>query len=207
LTSDHFYTDNVVGAMIKSPVDLVFGLFKEFNLVFPTTGDVTIVYEFWSKGQRFARDQGQNLADPPDIAGWQPYYQTPTYYHLWINSDTYSKRNAFGKEAIQAGFSKDGIQISTNVIGLAKTFSAPSNPNILIDDAISLLFTLPLDASSKQQIKSDILLLGQSNDNYWSNAWNSHIANPNNTGTKNFVEGRLFELFTYLTTLPEYQLM
>jgi len=60
--------------------------------------------------------------------------------------------------------------------------------------------------ASKNQLKTDILLGGQSTDFYWTDAWNLFITTPTNTSNTTTVKNRLRDLIKYLMNLPEYQL-
>ena len=82
----------------------------------------------------------------------------------------------------------------------------PGDPNALIEDSVKYLLGLPLIQSSRDQIKSDILLTGQISDGYWTSAWNTFISNPGDMMNTTVVKTRLANLYMYLMRLPEYQL-
>jgi hypothetical protein len=149
---------------------------------------------------------GQNPVDPPNVAGWPAYYQAPEYNELWINADTFPKRNRFTDLMIETGYTKNGKKIIVNPINFLKAISKdPSNPNAVIDDAVFFLLSTDLSASIKSNLKTQILLSGQSSDYYWTDAWNLSINSPS-TINLNIVNTRLKTLFKYLMNLPEYQL-
>ncbi len=75
-----------------------------------------------------------------------------------------------------------------------------------MNDSILYLLRLPLTQASKNQLKTDILLSGQTQDHYWTDAWNAYIANPNDTTNATIVKNRLRDLYIYLMKLAEYQL-
>jgi hypothetical protein len=148
----------------------------------------------------------QNIGDPPNVAGWQPYYQEPQFHEIWLNSDTYPKRNIFTDQMMGVGYTRSGKTIKIDIIAFAKTLSNPGDPNILINDAVTRLLRMPLLQTSKDQLKKDILLSGQIQDYYWTNAWTAYIANPADTTNATIVKTRLTTLFQYLMKLAEYQL-
>jgi hypothetical protein len=39
--------------------------------------------------------QQQNIMDPPSVAGWPAYYQSPDFYKQWINSVTLPNRYGY----------------------------------------------------------------------------------------------------------------
>lgn len=77
--------------------------------------------------------------------------------------------------------------------------------NLLIDDILQLVHTLDVEQAQKDYMKS-ILLSGQLKDSYWTDAWNDHIANPNDDAKKNILKTRLSAFIKYIMNLSEYQL-
>ena len=61
--SQHFFDDDAIGVIIKSPFDIYYNLFKETNF---TTTDTNI-----SEVINYSSLLGQTLFDPFDVAGWQ----------------------------------------------------------------------------------------------------------------------------------------
>ena len=57
-----------------------------------------------------------------------------------------------------------------------------------------------------EQLKKDILLTGQTEDYYWSNAWDTYISSPTNESNTKYVKNALTSLIRYMIELPEYQL-
>jgi hypothetical protein len=55
-------------------------------------------------------------------------------------------------------------------------------------------------------VKKTILLSGQDQDYYWSNAWFAYIANPADAMAYQIVFQRLRGLYKYFMDLSEYQL-
>lgn len=204
--SEHFFDPLNQGCQIKSPVDINVSLCREFGVVFPATSDYVNAYYMWDYIRSQASNMQQNIGDPPDVAGWKPYYQAPQFYEIWINSDTLPKRNQFSDILANNGFTRNGKNIKIDFIAFAKKMPNPGDPNELINDSITYLFRLPLLAASKNQLKTDILLSGQTQDHYWTDAWAAYIANPNDVANATIVKNRLRDLYQYLMRLAEYQL-
>jgi hypothetical protein len=76
----------------------------------------------------------------------------------------------------------------------------------LINDALDILYRVPISDQSKQIIKQQILLSNQTQDYYWTNAWNAHIGDPSDATAYNVVNTRLKDLYKYFMNLAEYQL-
>jgi len=204
--SEHFFDAKVKGCQIKSPIDLVIGMLREFNVVFPLESDFIKFYGHCNYLVTWTNNMQQSFGDPPDVSGWKAYYQEPQYYQIWISADTLPKRNQFTDTLTVNGYTLNSFKIQVDGVEFAKKLSNPSNPNALIDDSILYLYRMPLSASSKAQIKKDILLSGQAQDYYWTDAWNTFISNPNNTTNANNVKNKLRDLYKYLMNLAEYQL-
>lgn len=207
LKSEHFFDVLNQGCLIKSPIDFIVGLCREFGVVFPSVAtDYAGAYNTWQILNSLAITFQQNIGDPPNVAGWPAYYQQPQYYEIWINSDTFPKRNQFSDQMLLTGYTRSGKNIKIDPTVFAKSLPNPGDPNALIADSITYLFRLPLTQTSRDQLKRDIILGGQTNDGYWTNAWTAWIANPNDTVNATIVKTKLKDLYQYLMKLAEYQL-
>ncbi|MCA6441489.1 MAG: DUF1800 domain-containing protein [Chitinophagaceae bacterium] len=206
LKSEHFFDTLSKGCQIKSPVDLVVGLCREFNVSFQPVSDYITNYGFYNYLVSWVSNMQQNIGDPPDVSGWKAYYQEPQFYEVWVNSDTLPKRNQFTDTLIVNGYTYNGKKMQIDAAEYVKTLSNPSNPNVLIDDLVAALFQFDLSAASKTQLKRDILLSGQITDSYWTDAWSVFIHNPANTANTTTLKNKLRDLIKYLMNLAEYQL-
>lgn len=207
LKSQHFFDANVFGSMIKSPLDLVLGTIREFNVTFPSSTDfLQEYYNLFGEMVRQGQIMQQDIGDPPNVAGWPAYYQAPIFYEIWVNSDTYPKRNQYTDTFINSGFTKNTKKIQIDVVAFAKKLADPTDPNKLISQSLDILYKVPVSDELVQQVKKDILLSGQSTDYYWTELWTTMITKPTDTNTLNMVTTRLRSLYKYLLALPEYQL-
>jgi len=205
LKSEHFFDAANQGCFIKTPVDLAVGLCREYGIVFPPSSDITGSYAMWDFIHQVGTVLQQELGDPPDVAGWKAFYQEPQYYETWINSDTLSFRNLFTDIMIGSGYTAGGKTIIINPVEFTKTLPDPGNPNLLISDALKILYRIDLKPETQAAIKKQILLSNQDQDYYWTNAWYTYIANPTQ---QNFqvVYVRLRDLYKYFMNLSEYHL-
>jgi uncharacterized protein (DUF1800 family) len=205
--SEHFFDVLNQSCLIKSPVDNVISCMREFGVVFPnTTTEYADAYGMWNYIHNWLVSQNQDIGDPPNVSGWPAYYQAPQFHEIWINSDTLPKRNQFTDIMINNGYTRNGKKIIIDPIAFSQTLSNPADPNILIDDALAILYRVPLSATAKQTIKEQILLSNQTQDYYWTNAWNAYIVNPSDQAGFSIVNTRLKSLYQYLMNLSEYQL-
>lgn len=206
LQSEHFFDVLSRGCQIKSPVDLVVGMCREFPMAFPPASDYITNYAHWNYMVTWVSNMQQNIGDPPDVSGWKAYYQEPQFYQIWINSDTLPKRNQFTDTMIVTGYSFGGKRIQVDGLALVQQLNTPADPNALINQLTSYLYRIDLSGASKTQLKQDILLSGQTSDHYWTDAWNLYISNPGNTANTTTVRNKIRDLLKYLLNLAEYQL-
>jgi uncharacterized protein (DUF1800 family) len=207
LSSEHFFDPAMMGCQIKSPVDMVVGMCRELNITFQPVTDYISNYGLWNYLVSTVANLQQNIGDPPDVSGWKAYYQSPQFYEIWINSDTYPKRAQFTDNMCLSGYTFNSKKIMVDGIAFAQTLSNPGDPNILINDILKYLFRIELSAVSKAQIKKDILLGGQSTDGYWTDIWNTYLSQPTNTVNTTLVKNRLRDLLKYCMDLSEFQLI
>jgi uncharacterized protein (DUF1800 family) len=199
-TSQHFYDMATANSsMIKSPMDHNLSLARIFGLTLPT--DTVNLY----KGFRYIGDegfkQGQRPGDPPNVAGWTAYYQTPNFHELWITAETLRRKKEYCDRLLTNNV--NGMKI--DVLAFTMTLSNPADPIALIDEVLSLLHTLPSDASLKTALKA-ILLSNQTSDYYWTTAWNNYVGAPTNTTFANTARTRLQTLYQAITNMAEFHL-
>ncbi|MBL7759893.1 MAG: DUF1800 domain-containing protein [Sediminibacterium sp.] len=206
LKSEHFYDTLSRGCLIKSPVDLVVGMCRELNVAFQPQEDYVTNYGFYNYLVNWLASMQQNIGDPPDVSGWKAYYQEPQFYEIWINSDTLPKRNQFTDLMMVNGYTFNGKKLQIDGAELVKFLSDPANPNQLIDDLTAVMYRINISPASKAQLKKDILLSGQLNDQYWTDAWNTFISTPGNASNTTSVKNKIRDLIKYLMNLAEYQL-
>ncbi len=207
LKSEHFFDVLNVGAMIKSPVDLVAGVAREFGAQVADTKDIASVYDHWRALFSQLTIQQQELHEPPNVAGWPCYYQSPAYYRIWINSDTFPKKTQFTDTFFVAGYRNGTNKVILDPLLLTSLLPNPEDPVKLVKDAVQLLYRIDLAADEMTRIKKDYLLSGQTSDYYWTDAWNAYIANPKNAMAVTTVKTRLKNMYQFLLSLPEFQLM
>lgn len=204
--SRHFYDMGYASAcIIKNPLDFVTNLINEFNVVLPGMANSEATYAVWESIQSEAREMQQELGAIPEVAGWYAYYQEPAFHELWVNTSTYTRRTVFTDRMIADGIMSNGQTIVIDPIVFARTMANPGDPNLLISQSLQILLRYPLSDSAKEFIKRSILLSGQYQDHYWTDAWDVYMANPT-AGNTAIVLSRLKSLYKYIMNLPEYHL-
>ena len=209
--SEHFYDMANRGVMIKSPVDFIAGTLRTLNInTTPVVGATQIQnqYSIWNYFQNYANSNlEQAMGLVPNVSGWKAYYQDPTYYQNWINSNSIQRRASL-LTAFVNGYGSGGTSIKIDPIAWVQQFPTATiqDPDLLMDAVLPYLLSLDLPAAYKQETKVQTLLAGQVTNNYWTTAWNNYVANPTTSNT-NLVRSRLNSMLTTFLQLAEYQLM
>lgn len=206
LTSEHFFDEMNYGAMIKSPVDVLIGFWNAVNMKY-STPDTDIQNRALVRASMLwhMSEMGQQLGDPPNVAGWPAYYQVPTFDKSWVTTTSIIPRIRYTDGLIYWGFYSSGVIEKFDILSFVKTLENPGELNALIAELIELFIPLELSQSVVDKLKL-IVLSGQTQDYYWTTAWNAYIGDPDNEGLKNLVQSRLRYLFQNFFQLAEYQL-
>ena len=190
LTSDHFFSPDVRSCMVKSPADLVIGELRLFNMPFPDAAAFEAQYSVWRDLYWLIDYSGQGISEPPNVAGWPAYYLYPSYDNIWLDTATYPARNNSLMGITYGGFStpadmvqpqSEDLELTIDHVAFVQQFSDPSDPNVLIAEAAELLFGIAVSQSVRDTLKTNYLLFGQSQDYYWTNAFNTYVADPGTT--------------------------
>ena len=203
--SEHFFDIANQGCVIKTPMDVVIGSMREFEVNMPLATDWDTNYGHWNTLYSWMINMGVTLHDPPNVAGMPAYYQEPAFHEIWITTDSLPKRNQFTDVMTNSGYLRNGFRMQFDFTTIAKTFSNPGNPNDLLKDALNYLYRIQVSPQTMAQMKTQMLLSNQLYDYYWTNAWSAYISNPT-TANFNTVNTRLKDLFRYIMNLSEYQL-
>ncbi len=146
--SAHFFSPLNFSAEITSPIEKMVGAIRQLNITVSPTS--TVVPSFIRNSMN---NMGQNLFEPPNVAGWPGY-------RLWISTTTLLLRNAY-TDAIVTGrdINNNNIGFKVSAVPFAQLFPSPNNAIALVDDIAAHLVALPLSAS-RRQVLLDTLLQG-----------------------------------------------
>jgi uncharacterized protein (DUF1800 family) len=203
LQSAHFYDPVNRGCYIKSPIDHVAGVCRQFSVALPT--DVATRYAILNNLWSQTLSMDMNLGDPPNVAGWQAYYQTPEFNELWINSDTLPKRSRLTDTLVRSGYKSGSATFLIDPLAFVKTLSDPTNPNTIIAESVRFLFAVTLTDNQVAFLKNT--LLPGLPDYEWTNEWSAYTANPTSQTTRAPVLAKLQALYSFMMEMPEFQLM
>lgn len=220
LRSQHFYeaaggvTDDSFGGLIKSPIDLVVGTLRFFNVQLPEIATETEQY-YEATGEILSHivNQGMNFYNPYDVAGYEAYHQYPVYHRYWITTNSLSKRYDFIRQLIDAqgnmmfnvntyeyirdNFGAVASDSEALLIALA-TYLLPHHDALTFDDTAD--DTSSLTAARLVYFKNRFLTdVSMNPETYWTDTWNQ--------GTDiGELREWLNRLFGALLQSPEYQL-
>lgn len=213
--SQHFYDMANRGVYIKSPLDLVIGSLRTFNLAY-TVSDSTnydAQYKVWNYfNNSILVGLEQSIGAVPNVSGYPAFYQNPSFHEYWINSSTTQKRFDFLNKIFNGyNLTYNGLttRIEVDLIAYIQQFEPAIclDPDLLVAECIKYLLPVDLSTTQKDQIKIQSLLSNQTTNSYWTTAWNLYLNDTTNTTNKNSVKTRLKSLLVTLTQLAEYQLM
>jgi uncharacterized protein (DUF1800 family) len=218
--SEHFYdaddsdnTNEIVGGMIKSPLELALQSLSFFQLAIPaptTTQNYNHYIVFYSAGviDRMLGLANLPLFMPPDVAGYPAYHQSPEYSRHWFNSSSIIARYKLpqmlltGKRVI-GGSPNSSIAIKLNIAPWVRdsgTFSDASEASVLVDELLRYL--LPEQPSPE---RFDYFLNTIFLDNLpaydWTYEWLQYLQ----TGDETEVKIPLERLINHILFSPEFQ--
>jgi uncharacterized protein (DUF1800 family) len=203
--SEHFFDMDSRGCFIRTPLDLVIGSVRTFGVTLPTNFDLNQKFLAWNYLRNQTVNIGLDLGDPPNVAGWIAFYQTPQFYELWLNSYTLGARMRHTDMMIAVGFTANtGSTIKIDILSAVSQFADAADPDLLITHYASLILGIELGTVEHAALKG-YLLSGQTTNTYWTNAWNNYVSNPDVANT-NIVKPRLINMFREMMRLGQHQL-
>lgn len=199
--SANFYDDNNIGCVIKNPIDFIVGTVRQLGITLPLLTD-TSYYRPYNDLRSRAANLQLDLLDPPNVAGWQAYYQVPDFYELWISTTTLPLRGQF-TDLLFTGVS--GLTLDRLVF--AKTMGTPGDPFKLIADLADALFPIPLTQSQKDYLMYNAMGLKLMDEYEWTAVWNAYWApGGQTTANKNNALKSLDPLLKFMFRMAEFQL-
>lgn len=210
LQSEHFYDldtpiteDNSIGAIIKSPMDLVIGSMRLFELNVPDkTTQLVNHYDLYNTLIQELSLQGMEFFEPYDVAGYEPYYQLPDFHRYWISSNYLANRYKFAEYLISGIANGSGILLKLDVVLFVESnCSNPSDATQLVTELVEWMLPMPIDSIRFNYFR-DTILLDQLSAANWTTEWNNYVNTSNDVN----VRLQLESLFVSIMQSPEYQL-
>ncbi|HRD56805.1 MAG TPA: DUF1800 family protein [Ferruginibacter sp.] len=217
LQSRHFYdlddanaTDNLIGGMIKSPLELVLQTMNFFSISpfdLPGATPTTIWNTFYRTGlhNNILPNCGMQIFGATTVAGFAAYYSSPRWDRNWFDSSTISQRYYLGRcflENKRLPFSSSALGAKLDIVGWVRNhISSPSQGAAIVNELIDYLFPELVDADRKSYFLNQALF-GTLSQSSWEFAWNNYLTN----GALDVVKPRLEQLFKAIIYAQEYQL-
>ena len=219
LESQHFYdaddsvnTDEIVGGMIKSPLELSMQAMSFFNLTIPdpNTNAQTFYNRFWGQTvlDRMLGAAGMPVFQPSDVAGYPGYYQEPEYSRQWFNSSTIIARYKLPAMLLKGTYqigANPNASIGTRLnlapwVRYSGNISNPADPKTLVEELLWYMLPEEVDNDRFNYFYYTVFL-----DNLppadWTYEWQNYLTTNDATEVTIALE-RLVNAIMYS---PEYQ--
>lgn len=139
-SSEHFFSETIIGAQIKSPTELVCGVSRILNKsITQIPANLSAMDEI--------------LIDPPTVQGWEAH-------HRWITTKTFPNRIKFARDVITSF-------TDAELIAYVKSFPSYDDAAQLTKDIVELCFPV-IPSQELLQIYTKELLLQNQPDYEWS---------------------------------------
>jgi uncharacterized protein (DUF1800 family) len=183
LTSAHFFDDAIIGAKIKTPIELTAGTARTLGLEAGVDKDIRGEYLY-----KLSDALGQKLLDPPNVAGWPGY-------RIWVSTTTLPERHEMTDELVDGTPRRFGrLYYSVkkpNSVDFIKRFPDPYDPIKLVKSMGECLTAFKVDAEREELFLATLL---EGADTY---DWNPDDPNA---------PRRISNFLKLIFELPEYQL-
>ncbi len=206
--SQHFYdedngvtTDDNVGAIIKSPLDLTIGAMRFFSVQMPDkASNLTRHYESWSRilnPYGMLAGQGLDFYEPFDVVGYDAYHQVPGFYRNWITPNNLMSRYQLGGELINGVRDEMGEVLFQIILGTYVTNEGIDTDSdiAILDHFIENMLPEAITAERRDYFHSVLLQDQQS----WANVLSNN--------SFDIIITHIQYLVAALINSPEYQLM
>ncbi|WP_353720801.1 DUF1800 family protein [Dyadobacter sp. 676] len=216
LTSQIFFDNRNVAAIIKSPAELLVGTVRLFDMPIPDM--VTDTAAFGRMTSHLSDNMKLlqlNLLDQPTVFGSPAYYQTG-FSKNWINETLIGLRGRRTDTLVSSVIEiKPGQYISIDILGrlrkIQPNFSdVAASPAITTEQVLAEftrhLFPMELSQEQKDFLIDKILMMNSAARATWLREWDAYRAAPGDTTKQSTILWRCRALLRYLMRMAEYQL-
>jgi Protein of unknown function (DUF1800) len=205
--SEHFFDVLMRGCYIKTPLDVITGITRVMSV--PVDAATTFEDDYWLYARQYyyAESMGMGVGEVPNVSGFKPYYQSPQWHQLFINSNTFPKRLRWTDSLLTSyGHYVNGpTSYKADLPAFAASLSNPADPDVLITDIVKYTFGVPITQIRIDYFKA-ILLNNNTNNSYWTIAWNDYLASPTDPVKLGIITSRLRLMLTEMFRRPEFHL-
>lgn len=200
-SSEHFYDISVRGALIKSPLEMIYSMMNSTESI--PNFDMASNYEMELSMYWFAETMGQAYASPPSVAGWPAYYQEPSYSKLWVNATHIKTRFDLSSwMSIYTGIPANGNDWKVDALTFLDNLSLPADAPTVIDDICDVFSPKGVDAVQKLILKA--ILTNSLPDFEWTLQYNEYQANLGNPTYSDPVKQRVELVLGRFFQMPEF---
>ena len=190
--SEHFFDDDAIGVIIKSPYDMYFNLVKETGFSYSDTTVASLV--------NYSGLLSQRLFDPVDVAGWQRD-------RSWINTNFMIGRWLTLESIIDDFFQNDPEQFrnfALDLIGPAN--SNTSNPEIVVRAIVDKITPKGLLTDADFEIAMAAFKIEDVPENYYSPDYIPGGLSLWGISFSAEAPSQVYLLIRHLSRQPEFQL-
>ena len=190
--SQHFFDDNAIGVIIKSPFDLYLNFIKETGFAYDDNTVLNVVDA--------CAMLSQEVFDPVDVAGWQRD-------RTWINTNFIIGRWLSSEVFIESFYQSNAEQFRTlamDAVGAAE--SNTSNPETVVQAIVDKLTPKGLLTPQEFQNAMDVFKIDDVPENYYGPDYIPGGLGLWMLAVSPEVPLQVFLLLMYLSRQPEFQL-
>lgn len=216
LTSNIFFDNRNIGAIVKSPAEFMIGAIRMFNQPVP---DITTEYGPFQKMISYLSNSMNllqlNLLNQPSVFGSLPYYQTG-YSKNWINETTIGLRSSRIDVLVNPIIEiKPGYTLGIDILGRLRSIQpnfsdVAGTPAITCEQVLAEfsknLFAIELSQQQKDFLIDSIMMMKSSPRTTWIREWDAYRAAPSDTSKQNNILWRCRALLKYMLRMAEYQI-
>lgn len=213
LKSQHFYdedtpavtSDNNIGALIKSPVDVFTTILRFFNVTTPDR--VTDTANFYPDFEFLVSklvEQGLNFYEPFEVAGYPAYHQIPGYGRNWIMTYPLAHRYQTGDILMKRSGASNDTSIQLDVLDWAENSGEvdPTSSTDIVTVLTENLLAVELNTERFNYFLNTVFL-DTLTQQTWLSEWNKYTGG----GDDLVVRERLEILVSSIIQTPEFQLI
>jgi len=224
LASQVFFFETNIGAIVKSPAEMMLGLLRFFGQIPRNMLTQPAAFRKYMDFLYYRmRDLQEPILDQPTVFGYEPYYQTG-YSKVWINTNTIVLRGEFINYLVQGWYEVEPgyrLQIPlvelieaiqpnfANVPPLTPTTPSTGTPSVtcvqVLDTLLKNLYATDISQAQKDFL-IDMILMQELPRLSWEFEWNAYRRQPTDSYRRNTVQGRLQNLMKYMLRMAEYQI-
>ncbi|MBE9466659.1 DUF1800 family protein [Dyadobacter subterraneus] len=216
LTSNIFFDNATIGAIIKSPAELMIGTIRLFNQPVP---DVTTEFVAFRKMINFLSYSMNNLQlnflNQPSVFGSLPYFQTG-YSKNWINGTTLGVRGSTTDVIVNQSLEvKPGYKLGIDILAILSAIQpnfadVTGTPAItceqVLEEFSKNLYATDLLQTQKDFLIDKIMMMNSSPRTTWIREWDAYRAATADAAKQGTILWRCRAMLRQMLRMAEYQI-